>query len=217
MRPATVRPSMAGPAAPPSRSAAIALGAAALAAALLVVAESGVPLWERAFARRVHDLPDVLTPVLRLVMQTGTRPAVVGVVVALVLLGHLRPAIVVGVAGFGSWFLSGVLKDVSGRSRPDAMTLGREVRDAAESTGFPSTHTAIAVALVVALLLTVPLDRWAVALAVVIAAGTGLARIHIDVHWPLDVLGGTALGTALAATAALFVTVMARHPAPTHQ
>jgi len=178
------------------------VAAAATTAALLVLAEDGVPRWERALARRVHDFPDVVRPVLEAVMQAGTRPAVLAVVIVLLLLGRDRPAVAVGLAGFGAWFASSLLKDLSGRPRPDAATLGRTVREVAESTGFPSTHTAIAVAAVVALLLTVPLPRWAVAAALTIAALTAVARVHLDVHWPLDVLGGAAVGLTLACASA---------------
>jgi membrane-associated phospholipid phosphatase len=50
--------------------------------------------------------------------------------------------------------------------------------------------------------------RWR-GLAWVLAALVGVARIHVAAHWPADVLGGAALGTAIGTTA-----MLALHPGP---
>jgi membrane-associated phospholipid phosphatase len=49
------------------------------------------------------------------------------------------------------------------------------------------------------------LRRAVSALAVLWAAGVGVTRVYLGVHWPTDVLGGWLLGSAFALTAVLTV------------
>jgi undecaprenyl-diphosphatase len=89
----------------------------------------------------------------------------------------------------------GALKIVVGRPRPEA-----------PSYGFPSGHATAAAAYFGALLyLSEPLRpprRMIVrALAVVMIVLVGIARVMLRAHWPSDVLGGFALGLALASAA----------------
>ena len=59
-------------------------------------------------------------------------------------------------------------------------------------TGYPSSHTAVAVAIVIG---AWPwLDRrWRV-MGVLIAVLIGLNRMYVGAHFPLDILGGAAVG-----------------------
>jgi undecaprenyl-diphosphatase len=90
-----------------------------------------------------------------------------------------------------------VVKVVIGRSRPDAA-----------SYGFPSGHATAAAAYFGALIylagrLRPPAAVVVRALSVAMIALVAIARIVLRAHWPSDVLGGVALGLALAAAAAL--------------
>jgi undecaprenyl-diphosphatase len=90
-----------------------------------------------------------------------------------------------------------VLKIGVARPRPEAM-----------SYGFPSGHATAAAAYVGALVYLSerlrPGRRAAVrALAVLVMVLVGVARVMLRAHWPSDVLGGFALGLALAAAAAV--------------
>jgi undecaprenyl-diphosphatase len=93
--------------------------------------------------------------------------------------------------------LEGLGKIGIGRPRPGSMRLG-----------FPSGHTAAAAAfyLMACYFFESVVRRWAkyalYVLAVVIIALVGLSRMVLRVHWPLDVLGGAALGVAVFAAAA---------------
>ena len=93
--------------------------------------------------------------------------------------------------------LEGLGKVGIGRTRPGGMRLG-----------FPSGHTAAAAAfyLMVCYFFEGVVRRWQkyvlYGLAVVVIAMVGLSRMVLRVHWPLDVLGGAALGVAVFAAAA---------------
>ena len=92
----------------------------------------------------------------------------------------------------------GALKEVVGRTRPEGPALG-----------FPSGHVTATAAFAVIVIylagrsrLPARARRLLTAVAVALIAGVGLARIVLRAHWPSDVLGGLALGVAVAAAAA---------------
>jgi undecaprenyl-diphosphatase len=93
--------------------------------------------------------------------------------------------------------IEGLGKVGVGRPRPEGMR-----------PGFPSGHTAAAAAfyLMACYFFDGVVRRWAkyalYAVAAVVIALVGLSRLVLRVHWPLDVLGGAALGTAVFAFAA---------------
>ena len=96
------------------------------------------------------------------------------------------------------------LKHVVARTRPEDL-----------SFGFPSGHSTAAAAFygaVIFLADSLPprLCRVVRILAVVMIALVGFARVLLRAHWPSDVLGGIALGLALASIAGL---IASRPPA----
>jgi undecaprenyl-diphosphatase len=98
------------------------------------------------------------------------------------------------------------LKHIVARSRPEDL-----------SFGFPSGHSTAAAAFygaVIFLADSLPprLCRAVRVLAVMMMVLVGLARVMLRAHWPSDVLGGIALGLALAAIAGL---IASRPPART--
>lgn len=93
--------------------------------------------------------------------------------------------------------VEGALKALVGRVRPEAL-----------SFGFPSGHATAAAAFFGAVIylagaLPAPARRAVRALAVVAIVLVATARVMLRAHWPSDVVGGVALGLALAAAAAL--------------
>jgi undecaprenyl-diphosphatase len=76
------------------------------------------------------------------------------------------------------------------------------------SFGFPSGHTTAAsaffgIVMYLAGSLSPPKRTVVRAMAAAMIVLVGVARVMLRAHWPSDVLGGVALGLALAATAAL--------------
>ncbi|MFQ5946677.1 MAG: phosphatase PAP2 family protein [Anaerolineae bacterium] len=93
--------------------------------------------------------------------------------------------------------LEGITKEIVGRPRPEATSLG-----------FPSGHvTAVTALFVMAAYFGEKLSATRQAraviwvLAVLPILGVAIARVVLRAHWPLDAVGGAALGLACAAAA----------------
>lgn len=195
-----------------SRSLAIAL------LALVVVTLSAIPrdvsAVETALFDIVNGLPDAMEWPLWTLMQLGAAAAV-PVMALLALLGwrRLRPAMDLLVAGTLAWLLARLMKDMLGRGRPasffEDVNLRVSVGIGDEGLGFPSGHVAVAFALAV---VSFPYlsPRWRV-VTIVLAAAVALGRLYFGAHLPLDVLGGLALGIAIAASVHLVMDLITHH------
>ncbi len=88
-----------------------------------------------------------------------------------------------------------VLKRVADQPRPTATIPGLDVHGYPKDpygNAYPSAHTAVAVGLVAALWPW--LTRPQRAVGVVVALLVALNRLYIGAHWPIDVVGGAAIG-----------------------
>lgn len=95
-------------------------------------------------------------------------------------------------AGALAYMLAGVGKDLFGRGRPDELFGNVIAHDAIRGPGFPSGHSAMAVALGTVLYLYSP-RKWR-PLIVIVTVLAAVSRMVVGVHTPLDIVGGVALG-----------------------
>jgi membrane-associated phospholipid phosphatase len=173
------------------------LGAVLFGAAAVVLA-AGATGWDERLFHALNDAPhtaaSVLTPLAQLFRPAGI------VAVVLLAIGYVvarnRSVLPVAAgalaAGLG-WALAHVAKAVADRPRPYDAVAGAVLRQQpAHGTSFPSSHTAIALAVVIALLPF--LARPLAVVGIGYAIGIGWSRIYLGVHYPLDVLGGAGLG-----------------------
>jgi uncharacterized membrane protein YbhN (UPF0104 family)/membrane-associated phospholipid phosphatase len=162
--------------------------------------------------RLVNQLPGAVGRPLLAVMQLGAVAAVP--VVAAAALAARRPRLArdLALSGGLAWTLAKLVKDVVGEARPVALLHGVVVRGLATGLGYPSGHVAVAAALATAAgpWLPRPARRaswWVVWLV-------ALGRMYAGAHLPLDVVGGAALGWAVAAATHLAVGAPGGLPTP---
>ena len=161
-----------------------------------------MPAWERWVFRTVNDLPGILYWPVWVVMELGTWFAIVAAVVVALLARRVHLAIAFGLAATSANLLSHAGKAVVGRERPPALLLHVHVRGAVVvGNGYPSGHASVAFAL--ASVAWLWLDGWAKWVLPAMAVVVAFARMYVGAHFPLDVVGGAALGTACGAAVTL--------------
>lgn len=185
-----------------SRSVAVAL------AALVVTSLSAIPRdvtsVEETLFYAVNRLPDALEWPLWALMQLGAAPvAPVLALLAFLVWRRLRPAVDLLLAGTVAWLLAKVMKSLIERGRPPSFFQDVNLRGSFgvggdEGLGFPSGHVAVAFALAIVVFPYVSL-RWRAAV-IVLAAAVAATRLYFGAHFPLDAVGGAALGVAVAAS-----------------
>lgn len=115
--------------------------------------------------------------------------------------GNRTIAVIILVATLAALLLSSSLKHLIDRSRPDLVPHGQYVYTASFPSGH-SMHSAATYLTLGGLLARFqrrrPLKLFIVFIAILTAFLVGLSRIYLGVHWPTDVLGGWAAGTACA-------------------
>ena len=109
-----------------------------------------------------------------------------------------RPSILVLVAAadLAADGLAYVLRDAIGRARPPVVYPEPEpLVGVPHQPSFPSGHSATAFACATVIAWAAPRLRIP---AFVLAAAIAWSRVYVGVHWPLDVLGGAALGVVVS-------------------
>jgi len=173
--------------------------AAVFIASAATVSLTGVPTFERGIYEALTTaVPNAL--VFRRITRLGSVSVLLPIAVFLVVLlpqQFLRRWWVWVVVMLAVTTLEGLGKVGIGRPRPGGMRLG-----------FPSGHTAAAAAfyLMACYFFEGVVRRWVkhalYGSAVFLIMLVGLSRMLLRVHWPLDVVGGAALGVAVIAAAA---------------
>jgi undecaprenyl-diphosphatase len=157
----------------------------------------------RALGRARHPVSNAI---MRSLTFFGGVPGAVSVSVAALALSRRSPRLAsqVVTGALGGAIAELGLKRIFRRKRP-TMLAHLEV---VGSTSFPSGHSMASSSLYLTLAFVASRSRRLRAhrTALIIGAGTlaatvGLTRVYLGVHWPTDVLGGLALGTAWACAA----------------
>ena len=195
----------------------VALGLLALVPVLgLLVAQTGVHRADEWLFSRINDIgpgPELLWTIL----DPHTRNYLVLIVLAVAVAAATRLRSVPRVFGLvmGSALLSWVLLEavyaVYDRARPQEVIADASLNGHswAHLNSFPSGHMAITAALAVSIGLAFPRLRYALWAYV---AAVAFTRVMFGAHFPLDVVAGTALGTASALLVAQAFALTYRKP-----
>ncbi|WP_067226010.1 phosphatase PAP2 family protein [Streptomyces sp. NBRC 109706] len=185
-----------------------------------VVGGTSVDIYQ-SITERVADAPSWFGHLLELATE-GTL-VVLGLILLWVWWQGLREgnarrvagAVVVGIGMLAAYGTSEALKLVVDEERPCRAVPGAQALAECPPVGdwsFPSNHSTLAVALGVGL--TILLPRLA-AVALPLAALGALLRVAVGVHYPHDVLAGSALGASVAAAVLLLLGPLAVGPTTT--
>ena len=200
---------------PSARTAWIVTGAgAALFLLSAVVLRLDATGWDERLYAFLNGLPrsaaDALTPLSRLFLPSGL--AIVVVVTAIYAVARDRsafPLLAVAASAGLAWAAANLAKSVEVRVRPYEVLTDAVLRqDPASGTSFPSSHTAIAFAVAIALFPFVP--RPLAVAGIAYATLVGWSRIYLGVHYPLDVIAGAGIGIAVGGLALALVALIRR-------
>lgn len=170
----------------------IGLAAALFAAATLLSRDSGVSRWEADVFEAVYSLPGSLHPLFFFITQLGSIYIFFILIGFYIIKKHHHIVIRLLMTGTLAYLLSGFAKSIWGRGRPQELLTNIITLDVHQGPGFPSGHTALAVALAFTIGHYLPRKyHW---IPVVWIIGVALSRMYLGVHLPLDIVGGFALG-----------------------
>ena len=189
------------------------LGAVLFGASALLV-KAGTTSWDARLFRILNQVPSpaasALTSLSHLFLPAGIIAAAVLAIVYVVARNRsVLPAAAAAVAAGAAWVLAHVAKAIADRPRPYEVMADAVLRQQpAHGTSFPSSHTAVTVAVVIALVpfLARPLAAVAIGYAVLV----GWSRVYLGVHYPLDVLAGAGIGMAAGGLTLLAVRTLLR-------
>ena len=182
------------------------------ASALLV--KAGATSWDAHLFRILNQVPpavaSVLTPLSHLFLPGAIIAVVLLTVVYVVARNRsVMPVAAGAVAAGAAWVLAYVAKAIADRPRPYEVMADTVLRQQpAHGTSFPSSHTAVTLAVAIALVpfLARPLAAAGIGFAVL----TGWSRVYLGVHYPLDVLAGAGIGMAVAGVILLALKALLR-------
>jgi undecaprenyl-diphosphatase len=160
----------------------------------------------------VHHRAGWLNPVFEALSYIGTQGIVWIVIAALVALVWRRPYVLVAAAAADAFaqVLSYVIKELTDVDRPPVRYAEpKALVHVPHDHSFPSGHAASSFACATVLAFTAP--RLAPPLYV-LAAAIAFSRVYVGVHWPLDVVGGAALGLVIATALRLLAGDLLRSP-----
>jgi undecaprenyl-diphosphatase len=192
------------------------VGAALFGFSALVL-KTGTLGWDESLFHFLNDVPpavaSVLTPLSHLFLPAGII-IVIGLAGVYVVARNrsILPVAAAAAAAGPTWALASLAKAITSRPRPYAALSGVVLRQPpAHGLSFPSSHTAVTVAVVTTLVPFLP--RALAWVAIAYAVLVGWSRVYLGVHYPLDILGGAGIGMAMGGVILLALVVLFRHHA----
>lgn len=185
---------------------------AALFGVSAVLLKAGAVSWDVSLFRILNQVPStlasVLTPLSRLFLPAGIVAVVVLTVGYVVARNRsVLPLATGAIAAAAAWALAHVAKALAERPRPYEVIAGAVLRQQpAHGTSFPSAHTAVTMAVVIALVPFLP--RALAAVALTYAVLVGWSRVYLGVHYPLDVLAGAGISMAVGGAVLLALRIL---------
>ena len=191
-----------------------ALGATLFGVSALLIT-TGAVSWDARLFRTLNGVPaaaaSVLTPLSHLFLPAAIIVVVVLAVAYVVARTRSVLPVAAGAAAAGTaWVLAHAAKAIADRPRPYEVVADAVLRQQpAHGTSFPSSHTAITLAVAIALMPFLPraLAATGIAYAILVA----WSRVYLGVHYPLDVLGGGGIGMAAGGVILLALGALLRH------
>lgn len=154
--------------------------------------------FDRAAFRAINRLsaPPALDWLMWSVTHLGSAWSGLAVLALATLVHQPRFGIVTALALLTVGIVIGVTKALTQRPRPFAQLQGvRVIGLRPADLSYPSGHTAMAFNLATLLALGLPLAWPARAGLYLLAGSVGYSRLHLGVHYPLDVISGACMGT----------------------
>lgn len=160
---------------------------------VIITTTKGVAGWEIELFRMVYELPNFLHPLFFAITQLGSIVMLGALLAVYLATKHYHIVIRLLMTGTLAYLIAGVSKDLWGRARPGDLLDGIASLDyVVRGPGFPSGHVALATALALTIAHYVPRKyHWLIALWIV---GVALSRMYLGIHFPMDLLGGFAIG-----------------------
>jgi undecaprenyl-diphosphatase len=179
-------------------------GAVVLVLSALPVHAHDISAAERGVFRAINDHTVLPFIAVWVVMQLGNFLVVPAAALVAAALRKWRLAIGMLIGGVLAYYLAKLVKGIVERGRPASVVDDVHIRGAASlGRGYVSGHAAVVTLLVV---LAWPYLGQRARIAVVAAAiFVSLARVYVGAHLPLDIVGGAALGLAVAGSVRLLL------------
>jgi membrane-associated phospholipid phosphatase len=175
----------------------VVVGAALLVLSALPVDRHSVSAVERSTFRLLNDHTVLPFLVVWPVMQLGNFVAIPVTAVVAAAVRRWRLAVSILVGGVVAYLSAKQVKKIVPRGRPADLLSDVHIRGAAaQGRGYVSGHAAVVT--LIAALAWPYLGKRGRVVAVAIAVLVCLARVYVAAHLPLDVVGGAALGLAVA-------------------
>jgi undecaprenyl-diphosphatase len=189
------------------------LGAALFGVSALML-KTGAGGWDLSLFRILNEIPAAAASVLTLLSHLFLPAGIITVVVLTVAYVVARnrsvlPVVTGAVAAGAAWLLAYAAKAIAARPRPYEVMADAVLRQPpAHGTSFPSSHTAVTLAVAIALVpfLARPLAATGIGYAVLV----GWSRVYLGVHYPLDVLAGAGIGMTVGSVILLALGTLLR-------